>query len=393
MSSFTQKLGILSLAMTSLMLTLPGQAFAQQRFLQDDLQTWQIFATRGHITKRLLYYFDSQNNVVNLTDKMGNSAKRTDNNKHTHEGQLLLRPALGFEVNKTLSIWQGFGWTPSFQPQFRNEFQLWEQAIVQHNFKYFTISSRSRLEIRRIANAGSTAYRFRNQFRLQVPLDKKHNWAFTLFDEPFWNLNTVTRGPQQGFNQNWLFAGITRKIAPDLSLDVGYLNNYVKNQAPAKSRMNHVIMFSLNYTPKFPGYDLRNLRADKGKAADAETATPFMASLGHALTSENLSGEKVAEDLQSKTGLTPSLEISPIISGKTGKTDEEKEQATEINDAGVAVQAVPAGELTPIAPEKTEVEQPASSIKKNATTHQWNRGDCLSTETSFIQLHKNNLSG
>jgi hypothetical protein len=234
-------------------LTTVPVAQADPFVMQNDLQMWQIGSIRTHITKRILGYMDVQNNEVNLTGTKGHSTPGT------HYGQLLIRPAIGFQVNKYLSVWQGYGWTPSFQPQFRNENQIWEQFILERKFEHLhnlSLSSRNRLEIRRIAGAGGTALRYRNQLRAALPLGKT-KWSLVMYDEPFINLNTVGNGPRSGFNQNWFFFGINRKISKSVSAEVGYLNNYVNNPLNSTDRMNHVIMISMNINPTFSGIDLR----------------------------------------------------------------------------------------------------------------------------------------
>ncbi len=220
-----------------------GAAFADNNNLniKDDFQAWQITAIRGKITNRLLYYLDVQNNEVDLTSKPGQY------NGRYHEGQLLVRPALGYQVNKYMSVWQGYGWTPSFQPKFNNENQIWEQVSLQKQFEHFQVSSRTRLEIRKIAGANGTALRLRDQFRVAVPIGKS-KWSVIAYDEPFINLNTVDAGPRSGFNQNWLFAGINRRFNNHFNMEVGYLNNYVRNFGATPDRMNHVIMAGFNMT-------------------------------------------------------------------------------------------------------------------------------------------------
>src|SRR5689334_18840839 len=87
-------------------------AQAEQPYTQD-FETWQIGVVQGHITKRILGYLDTQFNTINLTQNPNNSLS----NKHA--GQLLIRPAIGFQLTKGWSIWQGYGWTPNFQPEYR----------------------------------------------------------------------------------------------------------------------------------------------------------------------------------------------------------------------------------------------------------------------------------
>lgn len=300
-------------------------ALAEPFVLQNDLQMWQIGSVRTHISKRLLGYTDVQNNEVNLTGKPGLSTPGT------HYGQLLVRPALGFQVNKYLSVWQGYGWTPTFQPQFRNENQIWEQLILERKFEHLhnlTLISRSRLEIRRLAGASGTAIRFRNQFRAALPLGNT-KWSLVMYDEPFINLNTVGNGPRSGFNQNWLFLGINRKITKSVSAEIGYLNNYVNQPLSGTDRMNHVVMVSMSIVPTFSGVDLRRKRIDEpnptldkllqpktpilnnlgalSKSSDAEQILPN-------LTPGNNSGGNAPMEASLIVNQAPQLEILPISS-------------------------------------------------------------------------------
>ena len=276
-------------------------AQAEQPYTQD-FQTWQFGFVQGHITKRILGYFDTQVNTVNLTQNPNNSLS----NKHA--GQLLVRPAIGFQLTRGWSIWQGYGWTPNFQPEYRNENQLWEQLLYQHRFKYLNFSNRTRLEIRRIYAAGGTALRLRNQLRLAVPLGKTR-WSIVAFDEPFFNLNTVDNGPRSGFNQNWTFLGIGRRLTNNVNLDIGYLNNYVRNFAPVPDRMNHVIFAVLNINVPGTGFDLRKPNAAKPSSSGPNSPGPVKSS-GSSPNSAH------APALTSAIGLLPvvepNLEITPV---------------------------------------------------------------------------------
>src|SRR5262245_20803679 len=79
--------------------------------VQDDLQTWRSSEFRRHLTRRVHAYMDAQTNVADMT------GKPDQYNGKTHSGQILLRPALGYQLTKSVSLWSSYGWTPSFQPQ------------------------------------------------------------------------------------------------------------------------------------------------------------------------------------------------------------------------------------------------------------------------------------
>lgn len=293
------------LSLTMLIAQLPLQAQADHT--TEDFQTWQVGSVEGHISKRILYYFDTQNNVVNLTDKKGNSA-----HNDPHEGQLIIRSGLGYQLTKGWSLWQGYGWAPNFQPQYRNEQQIWEQAFYRHRFKHVFISNRSRMEIRWIHNtSGETALRFRNQFRIAVPIGRTR-WALVAFDEPFFNMNSVHNGPRAGFNQNWAFIGIERNIDRNrtINLDVGYLNNYVRNFRPVPDRINNAIFVSLNMNMPGTGFYLRKQPLPSPAKTGIIPTVPL-------------------EDLAVLRNSQPNIEIAPIMKAET------KTKAVLVNETTV----------------------------------------------------------
>lgn len=314
------------LALTLLLGQIPLPAQADSKFT-EDFQTWQIGSIRGHITKRLMYYLDMQNNVVNLTDKRGNSR-----NNDTHEGQILVRPAIGLQLTKSLSFWQGYGWTPSYQPQFRNENQVWEQILYERRFKHVNVSNRSRLEMRYIADTSAASVRFRNQFRLAFPLGKT-KWSLVAYDEPFFNLNTVQNGPRGGFNQNWAFIGVGRRLSKSVNLDIGYLNNYVRNFRPVADRINNVIFVSLNVNMPGTGFDLR--KPNNNEPANKGT-DPSLKS------SDDSAPNTLAQAAGAQPGVAsllpvaqPNLEIEPLTS--TDKTSDVPQEHAVANTATVEI--------------------------------------------------------
>lgn len=203
--------------------------------IQEDVQSWQVFSLRTHITAQWQGYMDSQNNVTNLV-----------NLKAKQESQLINRFAIGRQVSNTISVWQGYSWIPSFTPSIHSENQLWEQIWYEKQFKHFSLSNRIRLEIRRQQSIDGTPIRVWNQAKLTIPI---HNtpWYVATYVIPFVNLNTLQHGPHRGFNQNWAFIGLGRKLSKDVNLEVGYLNNYVHTPLGTPNRMNHVLFVSLNY--------------------------------------------------------------------------------------------------------------------------------------------------
>ncbi len=166
----------------------------------------------------------------------------------THINQLLVRPSVGYQLTKNLSIWQGYAWVTNYIPSFVNENRIWQQILYEKEIGRFVFSSRSRLEERFIENVHGTPVRFRNMFRAQYALDKNKHWAFVIYDEPFINIGSHFQGPQSGIDQNRFFVGLNKKFTQNTSIEGGYLMQYLNVASPIQDRLNHNILVNLYLT-------------------------------------------------------------------------------------------------------------------------------------------------
>ncbi len=157
--------------------------------------------------------------------------------------QLLLRPALGYQILPNLSVWQGYAWNTNYEPRFSDEHRLYQQLSYRLGFANVNFSSRTRMEERFIRGARGVALRAREFLRANFLLDEQKKWAFVLYDEVFVTLNTIRNGPRAGFDQNRAFVGINRKINSHLSVDVGYQNQIINTRGPRFADvMNHILL-------------------------------------------------------------------------------------------------------------------------------------------------------
>ncbi len=67
-----------------------------------------------------------------------------------HIDQLLLRPALGYQLTENLSIWQGYAWVGNYnqrhtppQSPFFEESRIYQQVQYKRKFDSFKIISRT----------------------------------------------------------------------------------------------------------------------------------------------------------------------------------------------------------------------------------------------------------
>jgi hypothetical protein len=173
----------------------------------------------------------------------------------TNIDQLLLRPAIGYQLTENLSIWQGYAWVGNFnqphtalQSPFFEENRIYQQVNYKHKFSHVKFLSRTRLEERWIEHADGTAVRFRQMLRADFPIPQAPDWALVSYDEVFVNLNTVGasagKGPGAGLDQNRFFLGINKTFNQYFNVDMGYQNQMLNSRnLPGNANLiNHIFL-------------------------------------------------------------------------------------------------------------------------------------------------------
>lgn len=174
---------------------------------------------------------------------------KNDNNNFS---QLIIRPFVGYKLNKQLQLWLGFAWQGEYSDQ--DGFDLATKDIVEQvqwgddilpnvNFQY-----RFRLEQRFFEDA-DLSHRMRHRFRLQYSIPDSQ-FFLVAFDELFVYFNSVNEGRlehsvQAGVNQNRSYVGVGYKVTPNVNMDVGYQLQYVNNFG-TEDVFNHVWLTNLN---------------------------------------------------------------------------------------------------------------------------------------------------
>lgn len=189
---------------------------------------------------------------VYLTVPLGESMKgymeanpRFSDNASTID-QLLVRPALGYQVTPTISLWQGYAWITNYEPGFSQEHRLFQQLIYARKFSDFKIFSRSRLEERWIDDAIGTSLRARTMLRGDIPLPVFPALSLAAYDEIFVNLNSIRQGPESGFDQNRTFVGFNYQFTSQLNMDLGYQLQITNNVRPhLVNNANHVLLLQI----------------------------------------------------------------------------------------------------------------------------------------------------
>ncbi len=160
--------------------------------------------------------------------------------------QLLLRPALGYQLTPTISLWQGYAWVTNYEPGFSQEHRIFQQLIYARTFSDFKILSRSRLEERWIDDAIGTSLRARTMLRGDVPFPGLSALSLAAYDEIFVNLNSIRQGPESGFDQNRTFVGFNYQFTPQLSMDLGYQLQIINTIRPnLVNQANHILLLQI----------------------------------------------------------------------------------------------------------------------------------------------------
>ncbi len=208
----------------------------------DEIQQWSSVTVSGAIKPNSPW-----RTSVEVQPRFGRE------NDLTQFNRLFIHPAVGYQINKHVSVWQGYTWAPIANTQtgdIRYENRLFQQVVLENNWHKLNGRLRYRIEERFAEGAegaeGVTGVRLRQLLRGQIPLSKDKKWAVVVYDELFMGINKMPTVQSAGYDQNRLFIGINKKLTPKLTLESGYLLNHV-NRPNRNNQLNHVILIQLNY--------------------------------------------------------------------------------------------------------------------------------------------------
>jgi hypothetical protein len=220
-----------------LLLMVARATTASAQTVSDGRVWWNVTAQeRAGTPSPWRWYFELQGRTRDGVDDMD---------------QLLVRPAVGYDVTRRSSIWGGYGYTPSYPPggDVLHEHRAWQQYLWAGPMGSPTLQLqwRSRLEERWIESNRGVAWRYRQFVRLTRQLGERSGGpTLVVWDEVFAHVNDTTR-TTSGFDQNRLFVGLGVGVGPRTRLEVGYLNQALES-ARGPDRRNHILLGFLNAT-------------------------------------------------------------------------------------------------------------------------------------------------
>ena len=214
-------------------LSLPAPVLAQSS--AHDTQLWLLLLAQLRVGDQWLVHAEAQ-------PRWNDDVTRAD--------QVLLRGAIGRRLGSRTSVWAGYAYTPrQGSDAWTHEQRLWQQfSATLPKVGQWTPSIRIRPEQRFLASWGDTSYRLRAMGRAVRPLDGSA-WSVVTWNEYFVTLDDTDDGPERGFDQNRLFAGVVRRMSSAVTLESGYMWQFVPETDTAPRRHNHTILIWLTWAP------------------------------------------------------------------------------------------------------------------------------------------------
>lgn len=191
--------------------------FAQE---QRDVQSWWNITAVGPLSQqpdavKFKFWLEG---VLRLGDDSSRSTQR------------IFRPGLGYALNDTTSVWLGYAWintAPPLSPEALKEQRMWQQLLWVKKYEQSTLTSRLRFEQRFFSNHPVVGWRLRELVKFSLPWSYNSKWSLVGIDEVFVHYSHRKNYTLTGFDQNRFFMGLAYKLNAALSVEVGYLNQYV----------------------------------------------------------------------------------------------------------------------------------------------------------------------
>lgn len=175
--------------------------------------------------------------------------------------QLLLRPAVNFQLNKKVMLTGGYGFIETHRygdyPARENflEHRTFEQANITQKFLGLDFQNRLRLEQRHILGyAARYENRFRYMLRTSVPLpigDGK-KYYLGLYDEIFYNFGKNVS--YNVFDQNRAYVALGRNLKHQTRVEVGFMEQTIQQRNGRVFEHNHTLQIAIYSKLPFFGH-------------------------------------------------------------------------------------------------------------------------------------------
>lgn len=204
---------------------------------ESDPGIWTIFSTTNSFsseesTNRWHYWFDAQARYFDP----GSGAN-----------QWLVRPGIGYEISEGVKAWAGYARFRSRNGSGRvaDENRYWQQIDWRAGeWRKGQFTMRVRLEQRSIDIGDDLGVVLRFMTKYVRPFSGDGNKSLIIGLEPFVDLRDTDWGGESGLGQNRTFFGMGWRASNTLTLEAGYMNQYIWVDS-AEDRINHLAILTL----------------------------------------------------------------------------------------------------------------------------------------------------
>lgn len=205
--------------------------------IESDPGIWNIFSTTGSFPGengpgRWHYWFDAQARYFDP----GSGAN-----------QWLVRPGVGYEIREGVKAWAGYARIRSRSRSglVADENRYWQQIDWRAGQVLGgQVTMRTRLEQRSIDIGDDLGVVLRFATKYVRPISADGDTSLIVGLEPFVDLRDTDWGGDSGIGQNRTFLGLGRRVTDKLTLEVGYMNQYVFRDS-AEDRVNHLALLTI----------------------------------------------------------------------------------------------------------------------------------------------------
>ena len=202
------------------------------RAQDDDFQTWNMVTLNKSFDKDWRGYLEVQ-------PRLGDDSSRPN--------ALLLRGAVGYNIQRNISVWLGYANVTFYVPRTIHEERPFQQLLMTSRLPRYDIINRTRFEQRFLPGTEDPSLRARHFVRGFFPIDRSRKWAVVAQEELFWNLNSATANLQSGYDQNRAFLGVSVAATKNLRIETGYQYVHIRVPTAAPDRELHTLLTMFNF--------------------------------------------------------------------------------------------------------------------------------------------------
>lgn len=172
--------------------------------------------------------------------RIGNGISRLD--------QLILRPAIGWKVDETLILYQGYAYVEDHGMPGRVGIE--DRSFQEINWKVgeiagVKVASRTRFEQRWQSTGRDVGFRLRENLRFAKPLTEGKDAVSAVGStELFVSLNDADWGPRAGFDRIRTFVGLELPLRGKSTVEIGYMNQTARTPAGGVA-LDHILLLNL----------------------------------------------------------------------------------------------------------------------------------------------------